>query len=289
MHSSDTEDDPEMDWDPEVSYLSVSELIVDEDETNHLGVEQYKSKYSEGFLTNTDYITQLPFGSEASTTSTISWNSFPIPPLTSPIQIGVRIFDEEEDYIKISDDVENEDYAYLVEVLPGQQIFPAHSLDITSGYLDPMSVRFEIRSIENLDWQNVGWQPMIESPVVNTLPNGQTDLTNELILPPVYLRTYKDYSEGFTADGGRKWRNDFVTDLKKRETDFPTYKIRLDLDKERITENMVICDKNDENTCRNSYIYFVVRLNGQIVGVRDIRIRPNGGGFFSSFRFKNTT
>ena len=283
MHSSETEDDPEMMWDPEVAYLSVADILIDDEETDHTGITPYKSKYSESFLTNTDYITQLPFGSETSTTSEITWNSFPLPPLTSPVQIGIRVFDEEEDYLKITDQLESDDYAYLVEVLPGQQTFPAHTIDITSGPTNPKSLRFEILSIENFDWQNVDWQPMIQSTITSSLPNGNIDQNNSVILPPVYMMTYTDYSRGFEASNGPKWRNDIQIDLRN-EGNHEEYRFRLDLDKDKITDNMDICQENDENTCDNSFAICVIRHNGNVVGIREIKVKPRKGGIGGLFQ-----
>ncbi|MBK7233836.1 MAG: hypothetical protein IPH93_16635 [Saprospiraceae bacterium] len=116
LHVKEDDNNPEVGWNPEVRYSSISGAFIDPNERDPVGITPHKSKYSESFILNSKSYTIVPNSNTAQSAVSIDWEDFVIGQNTDEVTFKVI-------KVNISNDPNQPD----TEELLFHQFVPAYS------------------------------------------------------------------------------------------------------------------------------------------------------------------
>jgi RHS repeat-associated protein len=267
LHVKEGEQNPEVGWNPEVRYVSISGAPVDYNELNHDGIHPHKSNYSDGFLLNKKALTIIEGGSAPGTKASISWDPFIIGGTSDEVAFRIVKF------VDIKEDYNTGGTVVWEQIVPANSppttISKATPLEIFLNQDSPTGLKFEAFSTSNIDWQSIHWNPIIHSIVKDNQYNGPTLETPNIQVPIVNYTNYKYFTGKFKATNEPKWKS--YNNVVGRFDIGNTYFIKP-LFTPSIRNIFPFGNCETPELCGNSKLYFVVKQNGVVVGKRIITL-----------------
>lgn len=272
LHTNKSDTDPEISWNPEVRYTSVSGISVDAEEVSNSGLQPYKSTYADGFVLRSmsDYLILSKNNPNGGANDfELKWDPIKVGATTGNLTLRITQVD----------DVENEDHhngEFIGDPIWTKNI-PKGSNGITINDSDApiidieegktAAIRFEIISETQEHWAGITWNPYVNKTITYDLPEDTySEVTKEF--PIVYKTVLKNYSGEFLAANTPR-RNAYN---RIYESSIPTNTYNIEL---KITDD--ILDQvnnlgNETDIKQDDKLSFVVLKNGLVVESREIEI-----------------
>ncbi len=270
LHTDKEAENGEINWDPEVEYVSVSGIPIDNDAVvDAIGVNPYVSTYSESFvLSSAKHFTHLSGGTVSDgTTHTISWENVEILESVAPLTFEV-----------LSINPSTNDEAVLFQ----QVIDPtngATTLDDPAGAFEALNeiplgeirtIIFRIQSQTNERWDRIHWNPSIHTITQYESPEGESIVDESYSYPVVLKSVYTYYTEDFhpTNDVKQKSYN------RINETEIlntQSYTIDLNLDNTILNEISI-----DGGLTEDDRLSLIVIREGQLIAEQEMAVPGSG-------------
>lgn len=261
LHRNPSTDNPEISWNPEIKYKSVSGQYINPDKVDMNGYKPYKSNYANSFVLNDINKHLLPYSAGAEVT--ISYEPFDVSNLSDDVTLKIKV-------IKTptinDDDPEIIDFEHTLPLVTGQT-------NVISGYSHQFTILpdftyelvCELVSVSNVDWQSIGWLPKVEATDVAQDPD-----YDDVAYPVINYSLYRVYTGEFNQNNGPKWPG-----YKSILADFIENGINCSIKPQNLSAFYPLDDCTEPEWCEDGKLTMVVKQNKKIIGKREYIVNQN--------------